>query len=117
MLCGNHLNFTPHCIFLFCVGPSSSHDKETVPSESLDSTMEHFVEPSPGRLPSFTLSKSHFAGKNNSGERQLPKESPLPSFSGERTSNPVEVKTGSKKGKTPGTVSLNLQRFENVATT
>ncbi|XP_067048810.1 arginyl-tRNA--protein transferase 1-like isoform X3 [Acropora muricata] len=83
-------------------GPSSSHDKDTVPSESLDSTMEHFVEPSPGKLPSFTLSKSHFAGKNSSGERQLPKESASPSFSGERTSNPVEAKTGSKKGKTPG---------------
>ncbi|XP_067048809.1 arginyl-tRNA--protein transferase 1-like isoform X2 [Acropora muricata] len=82
-------------------GPSSSHDKDTVPSESLDSTMEHFVEPSPGKLPSFTLSKSHFAGKNSSGERQLPKESASPSFSGERTSNPVEAKTGSKKGKTP----------------
>ncbi|XP_074627454.1 arginyl-tRNA--protein transferase 1-like isoform X2 [Acropora palmata] len=82
-------------------GPSSSHDKETVPSESLNSTMGHFVEPSPGKLPSFTLSKSHFAGKNRSGEKQLPKDSPSPSFSGERTSNPVEVKTGSTKGKTP----------------
>ena len=70
------------------------------------------MEPSLGKLPSFTLSKSHFAGKNSSGERQLPKESASPSFSGERTSNPVEVKTGSKKGKTPGTVSLNLQHFE-----
>lgn len=60
------------------------------------------MEPSPGKLPSFTLHESHFAGKNSSGKRQFPKESPSPSFSGERTSNPVELKTGSKKGKTPG---------------
>lgn len=81
----------------FFVEPSSSHDKGT-----LDSTMEYFVEPLPGKFPSLTLSESQFAGKNNLDERQLLKDSPSPSFSGEMNSNPVEVKPQSKKGKTPG---------------
>ncbi|XP_068755568.1 arginyl-tRNA--protein transferase 1-like isoform X2 [Montipora capricornis] len=93
-------------------GQSSSQDKGGVSLESQDDGRTHFVEPLPGRVPS----ESHKIRKTSTDKQQqennffdesklevlqLPKVSPVPTFSKKRNSDQGDLKTESKKGKTP----------------
>ena len=91
-------------------------DKGGVSLESQDDGRTHFVEPLPGRVPS----ESHKIRKTSTDKQQennffdesklevlqLPKVSPVPTFTKKRNSDQGDLKTESKKGKTPGQYKL-----------